>query len=149
MIIIIIVSNSYVIKLSILFYSILTQDLWHQRTAVNVSHPNNVSASIDPSSVALPWQQQTTRMSCNKAPCDNNRYIRCVICQSKIYLICLRTAHMPWMHWTHITSIEHKLDAMTSTMGGNIADTDSETAPQITAKADVIADAVWLHIEWK
>ena len=49
---------------------------------------------------------------------------------------------MPWMHWTHITSIEHKLDAMTSTMGGNIADTDSETAPQITAKADVIADAV-------
>ena len=47
-------------------------------------------------------------------------------------------------------SIEHKLDVLTSTMGGSIPDPDSETVPQTTtAKADVIANAVWHHIERK
>ncbi len=34
-------------------------------------------------------------------------------------------------------------------MGGDIADTDSEIVPHANAKADVIANAVWHHIERK
>ena len=48
-------------------------------------------------------------------------------------------------------SIERKLDVLNYTMGGDIADPDSETVgpPRTTAKADVIANAVWHHIERK
>ena len=156
--------------------------------------PPSVSASIDPSPAALPNQPRqpqttTTCMSCNKAMCDKNRSIRCVICQSVIHLICLKTAnYLEGPGWrsqeppvylgqlfntpsfnftchgcvgqtddntqstdviTTMRSIEHKLDVLTFTMGGSIADPDSETVPQTTAKADVIANPVWHHIERK
>ena len=114
-------------------------------------------------------------------------------CQSKIHLICLKTANYldgpgwrsqepplnlgqlfssPSFNFTchgcvavgqtdnntqsndviaTMRSIERKLDVLNSTMGGDIADPDSETVgpPRTTAKADVIANAVWHHIERK
>ena len=148
----------------------------------------SASSSIDPSPAALPRQPQpnSTCMSCNKAASDKSRCIRCVNCQSKIHLICLKTAkYLDGPGWRSqepplylgqlfsspsfnstchgcvavgqtdnntqsndviatMRSIERKLDALNSTMGGDIADPDSETVgqPQTTAKADVIANAV-------